>query len=127
MVQGYHQKTISLEKPIKGQLIINAMIKLAKETYSMDNLEYRVEINRGEPRTLKVGFYSPYPFNQVVILTGKKLDRTELNPEATYKRIAIGTEDWRGMIYGIGYNQESVEKAVNKIASYLGKALEARL
>ena len=115
----YHQKTVNMSKPRTGQVIMDAMQAIAQKS----DLTYRTQVNRGEPRTLKVGFSSSYPYKHVAILTGDRLDRTELQPEATYERVAVGSESWDGIVYAIGYGQKSVEDAVNKIAA----DLEARL
>jgi len=115
----YHKKTMNMSEPRTGQAIMDAMQAMAQES----DLSYRTQVNRGKPRTLKVGFSSSYPYKHVAILIGHSLDRTEIQPEATYERVAVGSENWGGMVNAVGYRQEIVEKAVNKIAA----DLEARL
>lgn len=87
------------------------------------NLTYRTKVNRGEPRTLTVGFSSDFPDRHVALLTGERLDRTEVQPDAVYERFAVGRQMWSGPIYACGYRQEVVEQSVNEIAA----ALEERL
>jgi hypothetical protein len=120
MEECYHQKTINLRNHKTGHEIINAIKELAEES----DYEYEMRVNRGEPRTLKVGFSDRYPYKHVVILTGDRLDRTELQPDGIYSQFAVGSENWGGIRLAVGYDQETVEKAVNKIAGDLEKKLK---
>jgi len=111
-MEEYHQTTINLPMPKTGQAILDVMDEMVPGS----ELVFRMKQNRGEQRSLKVGFSSPYPYQHVAILTGNNLDKTELKPEFSYNRIAVGTESWGGELYAIGYGQQAVEDAVNKIA-----------
>ena len=120
MGEFYYQKTINLSKPRTGQDIIGAMKEMKIIANEMD-LIYNAQTD-GD-KSLKVGFLSVKPYNNVIILTGEELDREELVPEDVYEIIALGSYDWGNAVHAIGYGQKTVNDAVDKIA----KDLEARL
>ena len=116
-MEKYHQKTIDFSELKTGQEIMDALQVVAEES----GLTYQCQVNRDEPRTLKVGMSSGYPYRHVAVLTGDKLDVLELNPDASYERVAVGSFFWGGGVYLVGYGQVAVEKAVEEIA---GKVLD---
>jgi hypothetical protein len=113
----YHKSAISLAQPVLGQKIIDEMQAMAKEAH----LIYQSETN--PDGSLKVGFSSKYEYEHIAILTGKRLNKAELQPDMSYDRIAVGSNDWGGMLCLVGYERMHVVDAVNKIAA----DLEARI
>lgn len=119
MVDYYHQKEIHLPRPVTGLAIMNALREIAVDT----ELQYRTKMVDLNSRELTIGLSSLRPYEHVVILTGEDNDKAELHPRANYSRIAIGSYSWESLVFAVGYDQDDVDKAVNRIAA----DLEAKL
>lgn len=119
--ERYHQHTIALSSPKTGQEIIDA-VKLAVFEWLADH--FILKYLRGKKPAVVVGAASKKVFKNFVILTWSNLDKTRIEPDAQYWEIAVGSNNWPGIIdEGLLYDQKVYVKEVEYFSSRVEEIL----
>ncbi len=115
------RKTVRVDHPVTGAQIVDALKQLAGEVRS----EYaeRLLADVDGDKFLKVGLSSGYPYADVTIRTGQGLVNEGVQLQASYDVFGVGTTNWPGCKYAVGYDDSSVVNAVEKVRDGLEKLL----
>lgn len=125
-------KTLPLGKSIQGELIINAVQKLAKDDLGGTYWQNPRII---DDRTLvQIGRASISPMDDLFIYVDREFQPEESNlfsetyidPEAYYAFVAVVYHPWPGMKHTVGYGIKSIAESMENFRNKLAVELKVR-